>query len=191
MNIESRRVEAKDRQEEACQDPGETMFEPPLKVSILFYPSRAGESTPVTWGITCPTHSGWFLHLSASCPIESPRLSKLEGAFQVNLSAKLESSGGQRHSLATLVGYSHDRKPFALWHSLFHGQTVQLSKFSLICHSATSPTSWTGSPFTAATLMWLESFFHMKWLLLYLLQARNSRFPHLFHLQYGVWNFSF
>lgn len=95
MNIDLRRAEAKDRQEEACQDPGETMFEPPLKVSILFHPSRALESTPVMWGITCPTHSGWFLHRSASCPIESPRLSKFEGAFQVNLSAKQESSEGK------------------------------------------------------------------------------------------------
>lgn len=90
MNIESSHAESKDTQEEGCQDPEETMFRPPLNISILFYLSEQ-----VKTGIVCsffPTsyfmHNlshplSLILHPSASCPTvkESHRLSKLEGAF--------------------------------------------------------------------------------------------------------------
>lgn len=64
MNIESSHAESKDTQEEGCQDPEETMFRPPLNISILFYLSEQVKTgivcsffLQVTSCITCPTHS--------------------------------------------------------------------------------------------------------------------------------------
>lgn len=145
MNTKSSRAEAKDRTGGGL--PGWKQWsKPPLKASISVHIFRADENDfrQVVHNLSHHLPSVLFLHLSASCPtvINSPNWKRPYQTFRSN---SLQSRNPWTANEFT-CNFCLDT-PMAgssLWPSPFHGWAVLLSKFFLICHSATL--HWFSSP---------------------------------------------